>query len=84
MLRLNQWASRNIGMKDYWTALQFDSAVMTWGRYVENALRDGDVLLEEILGIENDETRERQNRNAANFLKGMAASMTGIGVRHLN
>ena len=42
MLRLSQWAARVTGMPDLWTAWQFDNAVLTFGRWVDNQLEERD------------------------------------------
>ena len=42
LLRINQWASELIGMRDCWTAYALDHAVMTFGIYIDNKLHERD------------------------------------------
>lgn len=53
---IQQWANRQLGMRDTCTAISFDTAVMTWGIWVENRINEIDDdgnhpwSLEQILG----------------------------------
>lgn len=63
-LRISDFAGRVTGMPDMWTALCFDSAVLAFGRYIENKLHELDDdhkpvhTLRELL---SDETAEQRN-----------------------
>lgn len=41
-MNLKAWASAILGMPDEWTALQFDAAVIYFGRRIENMLNEMD------------------------------------------
>ncbi len=66
-------------MPDCWTALQFDNAVMMWGRYIENALNerneDGSAKhrLRDLLDLPfTDAEKKEQTRMALQMFKRLA------------
>jgi len=40
ILKLNQWAEQRLGVPDWWTAYQFDNAVLQFGMIIENRLAE--------------------------------------------
>lgn len=75
-LRVSQWASSVIGMRDCWTARCFDNAVMTFGIWCENALNERDSdgkpvhTLDELLDIKPDVNMQLHNNSVqAKMLK---------------
>lgn len=59
-LRITPWASNVIGMRDCWTARNFDNAVRAFGTWVENKSNERDAdgnlvyTMEELLGLADD------------------------------
>lgn len=65
-------------MPDVWTALQFDSAVMVFGRHIENRANERDkdgepvTTLAALLDIPDTRSDREKNENGIMFLKTLA------------
>lgn len=75
-LRITPWASNLIGMRDCWTARNFDNAVMAFGIYGDNFLAERDEdgnqvhTINELLEIEPDEeVKLHNNTTQAQMMK---------------
>lgn len=86
IMQISPWASRLLGLPDLWTALQFDSAVMVFGRHVTNRLnevdRDGKPLyrLDRLLDMPKSRAEMvQQNRASLNMLRAMSGLWGGAG-----
>ena len=64
MLGISEWASHVTGMPDMWTALQFDNAIMVFGRWVEHEMTEGRTL-RELLDIPLTPQEKRDMNRAA-------------------
>lgn len=78
LLKVQQWASSVLGMRDCITAVAFDTAVMTWGVFVENKLNerneDGTQVwsLDQLLGEPEDINNEASFNALVTFMGGMS------------
>ena len=82
---IKRWASRLIGMPDRWTAIQFDLAVMTFGRHIDAKLMEHDdkgrhlhsiYKLLDLPEFVSDEERKKNNREAFEALMGRGLVIT--------
>ncbi len=73
-----------MGMPDLWTAIQFDSAVLVFGRHVSNKLMEYEnghpkYTLAELLDIPDTRSARERNQHSHQMLLAMAATTRGIG-----
>lgn len=78
LLKVQQWASSVLGMRDCITTVAFDTAVMMWGVFCENRLNERNEdhqpiwSLEQLLGEPEEINNEASFRALASLMGGMS------------